>query len=80
MSGESADVDMEAVNEWYQQLPNILTNYEPEDIFNLDETGLFLSVFQTKHSLTKRRGVTAGNIVNFELVCWSAPIAQVPKN
>lgn len=44
LSGESADVDMEAVNEWYQQLPNILTNYEPEYIFNLDETGLFLSV------------------------------------
>lgn len=41
MSGESADVDDDAVNDWFQQLPNILKDYEADDIFNVDETGLF---------------------------------------
>ncbi|KAJ6636929.1 Tigger transposable element-derived protein 4 [Pseudolycoriella hygida] len=48
MSGESTDVDKEAVNDWYKQLPNILKDFEPDDIFNMDETGLFFKCLPNK--------------------------------
>lgn len=48
MSGESHDVNMDAVNEWTETLPNLLKDFEPEDIFNMDETGLFFKCLPTK--------------------------------
>ncbi|KAJ6643062.1 Tigger transposable element-derived protein 4 [Pseudolycoriella hygida] len=42
MSGESADVDDEAVNDWFHQL------LRANDIFNVDETGLFFKCLPTK--------------------------------
>ena len=40
MSGERGDVDGEVVEEWVQRLPSICADYQPRDIFNMDETGL----------------------------------------
>ena len=40
--GESAGVDDERVGEWRTEtLPTIIQDYDPRDIFNADETGLF---------------------------------------
>ena len=40
--GESASVNLNTVSEWRSQvLPGFLERYKPEDIFNMDETGLF---------------------------------------
>jgi hypothetical protein len=41
LSGESAAVDMEAVQDWKSKLQQVLSDYPPEDQFNADETGLF---------------------------------------
>lgn len=42
MSGESASVDDTVVDDWkMQSLPAILAGFEPRDIFNADESGLF---------------------------------------
>lgn len=41
-AGESGGVDTEVVEEWKSgKLREILKNYEPKDIYNADETGLF---------------------------------------
>ena len=40
-SGERGDVNMEVVDSWKERLPNLISEYEPADIFNMDETGLF---------------------------------------
>lgn len=40
LSGESADVDENVVNSWQINLANVCAGYKPEDIFNIDETGL----------------------------------------
>lgn len=40
LSGESASVEKETVEQWFNDLPEILVGYEPKDIFNIDETGL----------------------------------------
>ncbi|XP_067650869.1 tigger transposable element-derived protein 4-like [Haliotis asinina] len=40
--GESSSVDSKSVDDWLtSQLPMLLKNYSPENIFNADETGLF---------------------------------------
>lgn len=40
-SGERAEVNAEVVSDWKSRLPAICEGYRPEDIFNMDETGLF---------------------------------------
>ena len=40
--GESADPPNNVVDDWKQKLPTIIEGYELRDIYNMDETGLFL--------------------------------------
>lgn len=40
--GESKAVDLTVADDWKESvLPDLIKNYEPENIFNADETGLF---------------------------------------
>ena len=40
--GEKSSADVEAAEEWISTvLPQLLQEYEPEDIYNADETGLY---------------------------------------
>lgn len=41
LSGESADVNLQTVDDWKKRLPTITEGYNLCDIFNADETGLF---------------------------------------
>ena len=41
LSGESAGVNPETVSTWKQNLGNAIDEYFADDIFNVDETGLF---------------------------------------
>lgn len=42
LCGKSASVDTAVTSEWQKNvLPGLVENYEPRDIFNADETGLF---------------------------------------
>lgn len=39
--GESGDVRGETVASWRERLPEIVSSYAPQDVWNLDESGLF---------------------------------------
>ncbi|XP_050546042.1 tigger transposable element-derived protein 6-like [Daktulosphaira vitifoliae] len=39
--GESASVNDSLCNEWLGKLSNIIKEYSPDDVFNVDETALF---------------------------------------
>ncbi|XP_071965525.1 tigger transposable element-derived protein 6-like [Antedon mediterranea] len=39
--GERGDVNQEVVTQWKEQISELCVGYEPKDIFNCDETGLF---------------------------------------
>ena len=41
--GEKADVDLAIVEDWKEKLPNLLEGYNPCDILDMDERGLFFS-------------------------------------
>lgn len=46
--GESAKVDGDLEANWKNRLPDILANYGPRNIYNLDETGLLFRALPTK--------------------------------
>jgi len=46
--GESANVNLQNVDDWKVKLETILKDYAPKDIFNADETGLFFRALPTK--------------------------------
>ena len=50
MSGERGDVNNDTVSSWKERLPHICEGYEPRDIFNMDESGIFLAHLSTKCS------------------------------
>ena len=47
-SSERADVDIAIVEDWKEKLPTLLEGYNPCDIFNMDETGLFFRTTEDK--------------------------------
>ena len=47
--GENAAVDQEVCDDWKQRkLPPVLRRYDPSDVFNADETGLYLRLLPDK--------------------------------
>lgn len=46
--GESASVSKEVCKEWKSQLESLLNGYDPNDVFNADETGLFFKCLPDK--------------------------------
>lgn len=40
-AGEASSVEQDAVDDWKARLPRIIDGYSPDDIFNMDETGIF---------------------------------------
>ncbi|XP_046976413.1 tigger transposable element-derived protein 6-like [Vanessa cardui] len=47
-AGESKSVDQGVCNQWTEDLPNLLEGYEPDDIYNADETALFFKCLPDK--------------------------------
>jgi hypothetical protein len=43
LTGESAAVDTNATDLWFERLPKLLEGYEVRDIYNADEMGLFFN-------------------------------------
>lgn len=41
--GEANDVDMQTVEGWKSKLKDLVAGYEPRNVYNGDETGLFFS-------------------------------------
>jgi hypothetical protein len=48
LAGESAEVSVESTDAWLESLPSLLGCYEPRDVYNADEMGLFFNVLPDK--------------------------------
>lgn len=59
LSGESADVKQQDVDDWKKRLPMICDGFNDSDIFNADETALFYRQLPSK-SMTVKGEATAG--------------------
>ncbi|XP_043470591.1 tigger transposable element-derived protein 4-like [Leptopilina heterotoma] len=53
INGESESVSEQDVDTWKTMLPAMLQNYEPRDIFNADEFGLFFKLMPNKSHVFK---------------------------
>ena len=52
--GESAAVDLTTVDEWKKRLVSIIDSYDPDDIYNADETGLFFKALPNRSLITTK--------------------------
>ena len=61
VSGEAGSVSEKTVEDWKSKtLPHILKDYQPSDIFNADETGLFYRCLPNKTHVFKGETCTGG--------------------
>ena len=52
--GESAAVDPTIVDEWKNRLGSIIDSYDPNDVYNADETGLFFKALPNRSLVTAK--------------------------
>ena len=57
LRGEVGSVDKDAIAERMNEIRNICSDFEPDDIYNCDETGLYLKELST-HSYTTKELVS----------------------
>ena len=63
LHGEAESVDQDGVNEWQKhRLPTLLKEFEPEQIFNTDETGLFYRCLPDKTHVFKNEKCAGGKL------------------
>ena len=63
LHGEAESVDQDGVNEWQnRQLPALLKEFLPEQIFNTDETGLFYRCLPDKTHVFKNEKCAGGKL------------------
>ncbi|KAL4088995.1 hypothetical protein QTP88_024073 [Uroleucon formosanum] len=58
--GESKSVDTETVVEWRIKVKQLISSYEPRNIYNADETGLFYKILPNKTLSFKNEICTSG--------------------
>ena len=70
-AGESAAVDSDIVDDWLTRLPQILDGYSPDDIFNMDETGIFFKLLPDRTLCFKNEDCHGGKKSKDRLNCCS---------
>ncbi|KAL4121977.1 hypothetical protein QTP88_014392 [Uroleucon formosanum] len=58
--GESASVNDSLCNEWLGKLTNIIKEYSPDDVFNVDETALFFKCLPNRTFILKGETCSGG--------------------
>lgn len=69
ISGEAGGVREEIVTSWQERLPNILSGYSPENIFNKDETGQFFRALPNRSLAEVSKQCTGGKKSKERVTC-----------
>lgn len=72
ISGESNDIDSEAVDTWKKRLPELCAGFAERDIFNADETGLFFKQLPTRTLAMKSKKCFGGKLAKERVTCLLA--------
>ena len=62
MCGEANDVDMQTVADWKGKTEDLVAGYEPRNVCNGDETGLFFRVLPSKTLTVRGDKCTGGKL------------------
>ena len=77
IGGESKSVTKETTSSWSETtLPTILSNYKLEDIFNVDEFGLFYQCHPDKTYHLKGEKCSGGKKAKSGLLEWQQQVQQ----
>ena len=60
VSGESGDVQGETVDSWKERVPELLSGYRKEDMWNMDETGNFWRALPDNGVLGRKERLVRG--------------------
>ena len=60
MSGESASVDLSTCDDWMAKLPEIVKGYEAQNIYNMDESGIFYRAMPRRTLTVKKEACKGG--------------------
>lgn len=60
LNGEAAEVCQDTVDDWKQRLPALCEGYQPQDIFNADETGLYYRTLPDRSLVVKGATCSGG--------------------
>jgi hypothetical protein len=66
--GESKDMDESEVSEYKSKLLELMSPYEPKNIYNADETGLFFRALSTRSLAVKGEKRTSGKMSKERLI------------
>jgi hypothetical protein len=78
--GESAEVSVESTDAWLESLPSLLEGYEPCDVYNADETGLFFNMLPDRTLEYKGESCMAENIPKTDSLCYYVLIVMEVTN
>ena len=67
ISGECADVKEKMVAGWHEKLKFIMNGYQPQDVWNTDETGCFYRTFPNKTLADMKRECRGGKMAKERL-------------
>lgn len=65
--GDASCVDLAIVDDWKTRLVNIIDKYNPDDIYNVDETALFYQLLPNQTNGVKGQKCRNGKKAKFEL-------------
>lgn len=69
LSGESGCVDSETVSAWKEQLHMLIEDYNMDDIYNADETGMFYKAIPTKSLVMRDESCKGTKVSKDRLTC-----------
>ena len=69
ISGEAGGVREETATSWQERLPNILSGYSPENIFDMDETGQFFGALPNRSLAEASKQHTGGKKSKERVMC-----------
>lgn len=62
VTGECKSVDLQEVEKWKSMLPELISGYQPKDIFNMDECGIFYNLLPDKTYTFKGENCHGGKL------------------
>ena len=68
--GEADDVSVPTVKAWIERIPELVRFYKLEDIWNMDELGLFFKLLPDKGLIEKAKSKNGGKKVKVRLRCF----------
>lgn len=80
ISGESASVNSDDVQQFFEKIPSLLLGYRPEDVYNADETGLFFRALPNKTLAFKSEKCVGGKCLKKELPFYTVSVCQEKKS